>query len=307
MVLERLPKGARVAVIRLRSLGDTVLTTPALALLRRHRPDLRIAVALEPRFQALLEGNTDVDEVLGDDLFAVRRFAPDLCLNLHGGTRSLKMTAVSGARWKAGFGHYQLAGAYNVRIPRAQEVLGEERKVHTAEHLASAMFYLGVPRGPIPRARLEAGESPEIAGGPYAVLHPFASQAQKTWPAANFVELARRIHRELGFRVIVLAGPGEDTAPFEDAARIYQCAPLAVVKSILGGATVFAGNDSGPAHMAAAFGLPVVVLFGNSDHEIWAPWRTQSRVHLDLARLPVADVFASVAELRAAVAGGQRV
>ena len=45
---------------------------------------------------------------------------------------------------------------YNVRIPRAQEILGVERTVHTAEHLASAMFYLGAPVGEIPRAKLVA-------------------------------------------------------------------------------------------------------------------------------------------------------
>jgi heptosyltransferase-3 len=47
---------------------------------------------------------------------------------------------------------------YNVRIPRAQDILGVDRHVHTAEHLASAMFYLGVPRCEIPRARLFAVE-----------------------------------------------------------------------------------------------------------------------------------------------------
>jgi len=41
---------------------------------------------------------------------------------------------------------------------------------------------------------------------------------------------------------------------------------------------LFAGNDSGPAHMAAAFGIPVVVVFGSSDPVVWGPWRTQAEV-----------------------------
>ena len=49
-LLDRLPSGSRIAVIRLRSLGDCVLTTPALFLLKRHRPDLKISVIVEPRF-----------------------------------------------------------------------------------------------------------------------------------------------------------------------------------------------------------------------------------------------------------------
>ena len=55
-------------------------------------------------------------------------------------------------------------------------------------------------------------------------------------------------------------------------------APLGEIKSLLRGAALFIGNDSGPAHMAAAFGVPVVVIFGSSDPVIWAPWRTASEV-----------------------------
>jgi hypothetical protein len=63
-VLEHLPQNARVAVIRLRSLGDCVLTTPALALLKAARPDLQIGVIVEPRFQAVFEGNPAVSDIL---------------------------------------------------------------------------------------------------------------------------------------------------------------------------------------------------------------------------------------------------
>ena len=57
-----------------------------------------------------------------------------------------------------------------------------------------------------------------------------------------------------------------------------QGAPLEEVKSLLAGAALFIGNDSGPAHMAAAFGRPVVVLFGSSDLDNWRPWRTENIV-----------------------------
>ena len=130
-------------MIRLRSLGDCVLTTPALDILKRFRPDLRVAVMVEERFRAVFEGNPDIERILPPALGALRRWRPALCLNLHGGTRSAWIAALSGARFRAGFGHFRHRIAYNVRIPRAQEILGIERKVHTAEHLASAMFYLG--------------------------------------------------------------------------------------------------------------------------------------------------------------------
>ncbi len=145
-VLEDLPRGSRVAILRLRSLGDCVLTTPALDLLKRARPDLRSPswwkTASAPSSKAIPISKRSCRR----SSVALRAWRPRLCLNLHGGTRSAWLTALSGARWRAGFGHFRHQLVYNVRIPRAQEILGVERTVHTAEHLASAMFWLGAPR-----------------------------------------------------------------------------------------------------------------------------------------------------------------
>ena len=74
-----------------------------------------------------------------------------------------------------------------------------------------------------------------------------------------------------------IAGPNENLEEF-GAYETIAGASLEQVKALLAGAALFVGNDSGPAHMAAAFGVPAVVLFGSSDPEIWAPWRTQSTV-----------------------------
>src|SRR5579875_3814153 len=122
-ILEQLPLGSRVGVIRLRSLGDCVLTTPALALLKRARADLKIGVAVEPRFAPVLENSPVADHILAPTWQSLRRFKPSLCVNLHGGTRSQWMTALSGARWRAGFAHHSFTFAYNVKIPRAQRIL----------------------------------------------------------------------------------------------------------------------------------------------------------------------------------------
>src|SRR5881227_2222546 len=98
-LLECLPRGSRVAILRLRSLGDCVLTTPALEILKRYRPDLHLAIVVEDRFREIFEGNPDLDEILSPNLPALRRFRPLLCINLHGGTRSAWMTELSGARF----------------------------------------------------------------------------------------------------------------------------------------------------------------------------------------------------------------
>jgi len=274
-VLDDVEPGGRVAVVRLRSLGDSVLTTPALRILKRARPDVRVGVMVEDRYRAVFEDQPDTDVILPARLAALRRFRPRLCLNLHGGTRSAWITRASGARWRAGFGHYRMQWAYNLRIPRAQQILGAERIVHTAEHLASAMFWLGAPVMEIPRASLgcRVPRGPSIAT---AVLHPFAAAPEKTWPAAGFQAIAGHLERS-GMEVVVIGGAGDDFAPFR-AWRTLPGAPLAEVKDLLATAALFVGNDSGPAHLAAAFGLPVVAIFGASDPAIWGPWRTQSEV-----------------------------
>ena len=274
-VLDRLPCGSHVAILRIRSLGDCVLTTPALHLLKSARPDLELCVAVEPRFAAVFEGNPDVTWTVDPTLSSVRQIRPQLCLNLHGGTTSARLTALSGACHRAGFAHYPFQLAYNHRIPRAQQILGTERPVHTAEHLASAMFWLGVPHQEIPSARLFA--EPEQRESPYAVLHPFASKPEKTWPARFFLQLAQHLKRELDLQPVFISGPGEDLSTFQMWPTVAN-PPLSRTKALLAGASSFIGNDSGPAHMAAAFGIPTMVFFGPSNPVTWAPWKTPSEV-----------------------------
>ena len=273
-VLERVPHGGRVPVIRLRSLGDCVLTTPALALLKRARPDLRVAVVVEPRFRPIFEGNPDIHTLLDPEPAAVRQFRPYLALNLHGGSRSAVLTAVSGARQRAGFSHFRNSFVYNVKIPTTQEILKVNRTVHTCEHLASAVFYLGVPMTEIPRARLFAESH---TSGQYAVFHPIASQPDKTWPADRFYAVAEHLKRHFDLEPVFIGSARDDLSTFRPF-RTLAGAPLTAVKSLLQRAMLFIGNDSGPAHMAAAFAVPVVAIFGSSNPAIWGPWRTTSEI-----------------------------
>ena len=291
-VLDNLSRDARAAVIRLRSLGDCVLTTPAIHLLRSARPEMRIAIVVEDRFREIFEGNPDIDQILPPKLRDLRTFQPDLCLNLHGGTRSARLTALSRARFRAGFAHFPNRFVYNVRIPTAQEILGVDRKVHTAEHVASAIFHLGVPRRELPRARLFATPL-----APRIVLHPFASAPEKTWPASHFIRLAERLRAP----VVFIGEAADDFTPFRSF-EMAAGASLSHIKALLAGASLFVGNDSGPAHMAAAFGVPSVVMFAASDPVIWAPWKTTAEtiVANDIRSITVEEVLAAVERLQVA-------
>jgi ADP-heptose:LPS heptosyltransferase len=177
-----------------------------------------------------------------------------------------------------------------VRIPRAQEILDEERPVHTAEHLASAMFYLGCPRQEIPRAELFApGGTPRL---PYAVIHAVAAAKYKTWDPQGFVTVAKHLRERHGLDPVFIGSAEDDMTPFKK----FECvigAPLSDIKSLLSRASLFVGNDSGPAHIAASFSVPLVVLFGRPEHQItWAPWQAPVARTLVDAR----GIFAIAAE-----------
>lgn len=297
-IIEQLPKQSRAAIIRLRSLGDCVLLTPTIEILHHARPDIEIGVVVEDRFADVFRGNPAVAQVLPPSARAIRGFAPELCLNFHGGTRSARLTMLSGAKIRAGFDIFRPAFIYNAPIPTAQEILDVTRKVHTAEHMASAMFYLGVERTWIPRARVPApsGRSPHAPVGRYAVIHPLAATPEKTWPVASFLEVAEFLSGSMQLEPVFIGGAGEDLLLFHQW-RTIMGAPLAEVAQLMRDASAFVGNDSGPAHIAAAFGLPMVVVFGPSDPEIWAPWRTVGKVLKSdgpIANIPVRDVLRGV-------------
>src|SRR4051812_23511791 len=117
-----LNKVERVLVVKLRSIGDTVLTTPSLIALRRALPHAQIDILLEDWVAPVLSGFGEVNEILAvksgiaDRLRTVRdlrRRRYDVAFNQHGGTTATFFTAASGAKHRVGFSHYQYSFLYN--------------------------------------------------------------------------------------------------------------------------------------------------------------------------------------------------
>ncbi|MEF7615748.1 glycosyltransferase family 9 protein [Aquincola sp. MAHUQ-54] len=130
-------------------------------------------------------------------------------------------------------------------------------------------------------ARLRrAGVDP---GAPYFVVHPGASAASRRYPAARFAQAAQAVAEAGGGHAIVVGGAGE--ADLVEAARPAAAPSTALVgglslgelAALIGGARVTLCNNSGPAHVAAALGAPVVVLYAltNPQH---TPWLAPARV-----------------------------
>jgi heptosyltransferase III len=299
-LLSDLPRGAQILIVRLRSLGDMVLETPAIAALHAWRPDLRICVLVEPWCAAVLEGNSAVSEVilsrgLVETARELRRRHFPIVFNQHGGPRSALLTAASGSPVRVCWSGYQYSFLYNVHVPDKQEFVGAA-DVHTVEHRISQFYWAGLPRGPIPRTEVfpqpDAAETVARAlnekgiarGGAYAVLQPGARLPAMRWPVEKFAEIARWLRESRGIVSVVNLGPGDADVAREVGRSMSDCAVLMdshdvrELIALIAGARLFVGNDSGPAHVAAAAGRPSVVIFSTTNPKEWHPWQTEHRI-----------------------------
>ena len=299
-VLPDLPLGAEILVIRLRSIGDVVLTLPAIEALHEWRPDFRISFLVQPFCAALLEGHPAISNVLLLHGFwpAVRMLRRRKCsavFNMHAGPTSALLTGFSGAPLRVCWARRQYSFVYNVEVPSSSPVDGRVPR-HAAEHRAQQFLWTGMPARNLPPARVYPRADAIAAvervlagkglppGEPYAVLRPGAGDASKRWPTENFAAIARWLRERYGLTPIVNLGPGDEEIAAEVKERL---APLSVIvdsldlrqlMALLGGASLFVGNDTGPTHIAAALQRRCVAIFGTSDSAAWFPWKTEHRV-----------------------------
>ena len=131
----------RVLVVRLRSIGDTVLATPSLIAFRRLLPDAQIDVLLEDWVAPLLEDSDLVSNVIVvprnglerlKTAWRLRQNDYDVVINLHGGTTSTLLTRATGARHRVGFAHYQYSFLYNHRVQSSADYW-KKKITHSAE------------------------------------------------------------------------------------------------------------------------------------------------------------------------------
>ena len=300
-LLPALPHGAEILIIRLRSLGDLVPETPAIAALHSWRPDLRISVLVEPRFAPVLEGNPAIAELifsrgLGKTALDLLRRKFPIVFNQHGGPRSAMLTGASGSPSRVGWAGYQYSFLYNVAVPDAQEFFGTPG-VHAVEHRISQFYFSGLPRGPIPRAQVFAqpdatstvarklAEKGIAPGSPYAVFQPGARLPGMRWPVPKFAEIARWLREKHGLASVVNLGARDDEITAEVRSELQNCAvvmdsrpDIRELIALIAASRIFVGNDSGPAHLAAALQRPGVVIFGVTDPVQWRPWQSEHRV-----------------------------
>jgi lipopolysaccharide heptosyltransferase I len=300
----------RILVVRLSALGDVIHALPVLTVLREAHPDARIDWVVEDRAADLLAGRPELDRVVvfpRRELAALRRrpaarvrraFAfvlelrehgYDASLDLQGNLKSGVIARLSGARQRFGLDRSlaregnHLFTTLRIRPPR-DATHRVQRNLALAGRMVgreAAWSDPGLPPSPAAAARARdlLAEAGVGEGVPYVVLHPGTSAfgAFKRWPPERFADLAATLAGR-GTRVVVTAPPGEETLAREvaarsgDAAVVVRTRGLDVLGEVIRGATHFVGADTGPLHLAALGGTPVVGLFGPKDPAIYGPW-----------------------------------
>lgn len=290
-----------VLLVRLRSIGDTVLATPSLFALKRFLPQARVDILLEDWVAPVLEGFPYVDNVITLERKSTKARARiarqlratryDVVYNLHGGTTGTLLTRASGARFRVGLTTYQYSRLYTHLAP-SPLLLWHRDRTHSVEQQLALLGWTGIPVSDRPPTQLavvdhaaasitrrlrDAGWNEQ---SPLALIHPAAAFATKQWDTEKFARVAEDLSNR-GFAVVAITAPTETQIAValkqSVAAPLISFSDLSLpeVTALAARARVFVGNDSGIAHMAAAVGLPAVVVFGSSNVAHWGPWATR--------------------------------
>jgi len=288
----------KVLVVRLRSIGDTVLATPSLFALKRFLPNAQVDILVEDWVAPVLDNHPHVDNVIALERGGfmtrarvareLRAANYDVVYNLHGGTTATFLTRATGARHRVGFKSYQYGQLHNHQAP-SPLLLWQQQKTHSVEQQLALLGWTGVPVTDRPRTSL--GISPkaaetverllveaELSGQNFALIHPAAAFATKQWAAEKFARVVEFL-AERGISSVAIAAPNEqallEQLRSQTSVNVVTFAlSLPEVTALAARSRLFVGNDSGIAHIAAAVGTPSVVVFGSSNIAHWRPWNS---------------------------------
>ncbi len=293
----------RFLIVRLGALGDIVHTIPVAAALRRAFPAARIDWVVSGKHREILDLVPAIDHRLtikassgpggGAALFSairgLRRTKYDAALDVQGLIKSAFIARLSGAARVIGFnGKYAREPLARLLYTELHDPGGDGIYAHTETRNVvdinlGLLSTLGIAPG-IPEFPVEVRDSPvartlaEQAGGRYALLNPGAAWPNKRWPPPRFAALAAALRDRRGLASVVLWGPGEYELAEEvvtmsgGAAILSPRTSVADVVALARGAAVMVSGDTGPTHLAAAVGTPIVGIYGPTRPERNGPW-----------------------------------
>ena len=315
-----------ILVIDFGQLGDVVLSLPALAAIRRRFPRARVTVAVGGAAASVVELACVADDVLAVDrvglrdgpkhlsvwqigklVLEVRRRKFDFVIDLHSLSETNLLGFLSGASRRLYARRPTRSLDYLSNFPTKPPV--EDRSKHAIERYLDVLAPLNVgevartPRLPV---REEDGRAVEellrkagqrakaSTDAPLVGFFPGAGHPSRRWPIERFAELAHALERNDSVRVVLFAGPEERALVKESRAKfpvstiVLDRLTIPQLAAAAARLSVFVSNDTGPMHIAAAVGTPVVVLMEH--HPMFNCYIPPGERHRVVAARRVADI-----------------
>ncbi|HEX2099487.1 MAG TPA: glycosyltransferase family 9 protein [Candidatus Synoicihabitans sp.] len=289
---------ANVLLIRRRYLGDIVLLNPAIRSLRQHWPDARITLLCDRGYAGGAALHGDLDEVLAfpdrvSDWWRLwrrlrhSRFTHVLDFDNRDKTAAIAWASRAPQRLTFARDHPKFPLRHRWVYTGLATI---DREWHDSHHITeiyqTLVARLGVPMA-VPPTRFRLRESEvaamrRLVGGdpstPKVVVHPGSRSQYRVWPPQRFAAVCDRLQEVLGVQIFLVGGRGEAATieAIRAAAGTHLVAitqPLSVpeLTALFAHVDVLLAHDSGPMHLAAGVGTPVVALYGSQNATIWRP------------------------------------
>lgn len=301
----------RILLIKPSAIGDVVHALPILNQLRKRWPKSQISWLVTPGCAGLLDGHPQLDEII---LFERHRYAklwrdPQALKELFQLTRQLRkrrfdLVVDLQGLFRSGWLTYQTRAPIRVGFANAREfawlgythrVAVETMEQHALERYLSVTDLLGCEREPVEFVFATDAKDRAVAANltrgmeRFALLFPGTNWPTKRWPAAHFAAMVEPLWQRFGLRSIVGGSPAEAqlASQIRGATNLAGKTNLRQLTALIERADLVISNDSGPMHIAAALGRPLVSLFGPTSPTRTGPYqREESVVRLDIACSP---------------------
>jgi len=276
-------------------IGDAVMTTPAMGAIRAAFPDAFITLAAPPSVAELFSPHPYCDRVLVFEkkrlhrgIQGLRRFARqlhderfDLAVLFQNAFEAAVLAFLAGIPLRVG---YRTDGR-GFLLTRGVKAGGREKLLHHTDYYLSLMERAGI-RGGSGRLRLECTEAEKACARRLLAdsrlwigINPGAAYGSaKRWLPERFAEVASALAWRFEAGIVITGGPGEEDIAREiESALGSRCLNLAgrttvrQLMAVIEQCRLFVTNDSGPMHIAAALGVPIVALFGSTDPTTTSP------------------------------------
>lgn len=306
---DRTNSRGRILVIRGGAIGDFILTLPAIRLLRDHLPETPIEILGYRQIVALAEGRFYAEATRSIEYGPLAGFFhpraaldPELCRYFSGFQQIISYLYDPDELFA---GCLRRAGVKNLLAASPKVGPGSHAAHQLAAPLEQLALWLEDPAArifPTPADLIAADRLLPADRGQLLALHPGSGGARKNWPLEHWRALISAVKKDSAFDHILLIG-GESDADRIQALRsllpggltVLENLPLPVLAAALSRCTLFVGHDSGISHLAAAVGIPTVLLFGPTDPAVWAPANPGTNIlpapNGDLSTLDVATVL----------------